>query len=176
MASFYSLPSSVLDSHEHKTLNAAYLFYYATDAAFVDRGATSTASGSASATHKTVEASTPPMSQEDKQLPAWKTSLMTSLSADELKDEEGVIRWEDEDAEVKSRLTSRLKALIGDLMVIAKEVSQYIQRAICFGGQRFYGQTNVECLRIRPSSYAQIANLSRSGALLPRTSLTCSIR
>lgn len=33
MVSFYSLPSTVLDSDSHRILEAAYLFYYATDAA-----------------------------------------------------------------------------------------------------------------------------------------------
>jgi glycylpeptide N-tetradecanoyltransferase len=34
MVSFYSLPSSVIGNPKHKTLNAAYLYYYATDVAF----------------------------------------------------------------------------------------------------------------------------------------------
>jgi len=35
--SFYSLPSTVMTTDKHDLLNAAYLFYYATDVAFVDR-------------------------------------------------------------------------------------------------------------------------------------------
>lgn len=31
MFSFYSLPSSVINNPKHKTLNAAYMFYYAVD-------------------------------------------------------------------------------------------------------------------------------------------------
>lgn len=31
MISFYSLPSSVINNPKHKTLNAAYMFYYAVD-------------------------------------------------------------------------------------------------------------------------------------------------
>ncbi|SAM06982.1 hypothetical protein [Absidia glauca] len=34
VVSFYSLPSSVIGNPKHKTLNAAYLYYYATDVAF----------------------------------------------------------------------------------------------------------------------------------------------
>jgi glycylpeptide N-tetradecanoyltransferase len=32
--SFYSLPSSIINQTKHKLLEAAYLFYYATDVAF----------------------------------------------------------------------------------------------------------------------------------------------
>lgn len=34
MFSFYSLESSVIGNEHHKTVRAAYLFYYATEAAF----------------------------------------------------------------------------------------------------------------------------------------------
>lgn len=33
--SFYSLPSTIINNSKHAVLEAAYLFYYATDAAFV---------------------------------------------------------------------------------------------------------------------------------------------
>jgi glycylpeptide N-tetradecanoyltransferase len=36
--SFYSLPSSIMQSPKHDTLNAAYLFYYASDAIFSPGG------------------------------------------------------------------------------------------------------------------------------------------
>lgn len=36
--SFYSLPSSIMKSPKHDTLNAAYLFYYASDAIFSPGG------------------------------------------------------------------------------------------------------------------------------------------
>jgi glycylpeptide N-tetradecanoyltransferase len=36
--SFYSLPSSIMKSPKHDTLNAAYLFYYASDAIFPPGG------------------------------------------------------------------------------------------------------------------------------------------
>ncbi|CCM00482.1 uncharacterized protein FIBRA_02516 [Fibroporia radiculosa] len=35
--SFYSLPSTVMNSSQHDLLKAAYLYYYATDVAFLDR-------------------------------------------------------------------------------------------------------------------------------------------
>ncbi|ORZ26003.1 glycylpeptide N-tetradecanoyltransferase 2-like protein [Absidia repens] len=40
MISFYSLPSSVIGNPKHKTLNAAYLFYSATDVAFSEANQT----------------------------------------------------------------------------------------------------------------------------------------
>lgn len=142
MASFYSLPSSVLDSEEHKTLNAAYLFYYATDVVFpaeqqsgseagntsVATEASSSSSSQAAGSSSTAVQGARPMSDEEKSLPAWKRSLLTGLSAEELKDEEGVVRWEEESDEVKRKLTARLKALVGDLMVIAKQVRRKTER------------------------------------------------
>ena len=35
--SFYSLPSSIINNSQHGVLEAAYLFYYATDVAFEER-------------------------------------------------------------------------------------------------------------------------------------------
>lgn len=34
--SFYTLPSTIIGNAKHSTLEAAYLFYYATDVAFID--------------------------------------------------------------------------------------------------------------------------------------------
>lgn len=116
MASFYSLPSSVLDNKEHATLQAAYLFYYATDVAFTS-ASTSEASSSAPPPTSSIR----PMSEEDKALPPWKRSLLTGLSQAELDDEIGVTRWEDETPDIKAKLTDRLTALVTDLMVIAKQ-------------------------------------------------------
>ena len=42
--SFYSLPSTLLGHEQYDTLEAAYLFYYATDAAFDDGAAQQSAS------------------------------------------------------------------------------------------------------------------------------------
>lgn len=38
MISFYSLPSTVIGNEKHSTLNAAYLFYYATDLGLKEKG------------------------------------------------------------------------------------------------------------------------------------------
>lgn len=38
MISFYSLPSSILNNPQHDLLNAAYTFYYATSAGFLEEG------------------------------------------------------------------------------------------------------------------------------------------
>ncbi|CAO1632707.1 unnamed protein product [Jaminaea pallidilutea] len=121
MASFYSLPSSVLDSKEHGTLNAAYLFYYATDAAFAETGSSDASSSSSSnAPPRGAKAGTA-MTESERNLPAWQRSHITSLSSAELQDEVGVVRWEEESASIKSSLTARLKALVSDLMVIAAQ-------------------------------------------------------
>lgn len=131
MASFYSLPSTVLSSKEHNILNAAYLFYYATDAAFdhPNQQQQAAATGGVGASSSSSPASSSAllgapvgkaMTEEEKALPAWQRSLLTGLSSSELADEEGVIRWEEEKAEVKTRLAGRLNALVSDLMIIAK--------------------------------------------------------
>jgi glycylpeptide N-tetradecanoyltransferase len=46
--SFYSLPSSILNHVKHSTLNAAYTFYYATEAALGPTTTDEVASGSSS--------------------------------------------------------------------------------------------------------------------------------
>lgn len=53
VASFYSLPSSVLNSAKHPVLHAAYTFYYATESAFAS--ADGGASGSSSSVGETDE-------------------------------------------------------------------------------------------------------------------------
>lgn len=116
MTSFYSLPSTVLNSKEHSTLHAAYLFYYASDAAFPQQS--SGASSSTSSASEAVVATA--MTEEQRALPPWQRGHLTGLTQEELDDERGVIRWEDEPQDVKARLSARLKSLITDVMVIAK--------------------------------------------------------
>lgn len=129
MASFYSLPSTVLNSQEHSILNAAYLFYYATEWAFpqqdesslADAGTTSSSTSSASANIALGAPVGRAATNGERTLSAWQRSLLTGLSESELADEAGVIRWEEEKPDVKSRLAVRLRTLIFDLMVFAKQ-------------------------------------------------------
>ncbi|RSH90742.1 glycylpeptide N-tetradecanoyltransferase [Saitozyma podzolica] len=77
--SFYSLPSSIMKHKKHDVLNAAYLFYYASDAIFQPGG-----------------------------------------SSDEAAHE----------AKSKSRLGERLNALVGDMMVVAKNAGFDVLNAL----------------------------------------------
>lgn len=108
--SYYSLPSSVLDSDKHKTLEAAYLFYYATDVPFQTEGFSS-------ARPPTSEQSTPSTRLS---VPQWQQSPITGLSSSELADEANVTSWDKEDIGVKQRLKARLNELMQDLFVLAK--------------------------------------------------------
>lgn len=119
MASFYSLPSSVLNSQKYTTLQAAYLFYYATDAAFPQQSEQGSSSDSSSTAQGAPIAKA--MTEEERGLPAWKRGQMTALTQSELNDEEGVIAWDHESAQVKTKLSRRLTSLISDVMVIAKK-------------------------------------------------------
>lgn len=121
MISFYSLPSSVLDSDKHKTLEAAYLFYYATNVPFTgrtDASSSSTASSSSSAS-----TSTPPKQQsyEKEGLEAWQRSHITHLSPIEQEDEMNVINWASESPDIKAKLKTRLNELVQDAIIIAKQ-------------------------------------------------------
>lgn len=91
MFSFYSLPSSVLDSDKHKILEAGYLFYYATDVIF-------------SHSH---EGST-------------RLKTHTVLTEGEQEDEVGVTNWADESPETKAKLKARLNELMHDMLILAK--------------------------------------------------------
>lgn len=116
MASFYSLPSSVLDSKEHTTLEAAYLFYYATDAAFDGESG-----GNAAASTATAETSTSSSSSHaSSSLPAWQRSQQTSLSPSELADEAGAPHWQQgQSLSSTSKLSTRLRLLLKDILVLA---------------------------------------------------------
>lgn len=125
MFSFYSLPSSILNNPKHSVLNAAYLFYYATDTAFDDspsfqRGSSSGRSGSASSSASTSGAAA---SASAEGLEEWQTSGITGLNEQELRDEEGVVTWDEESDEVKSRIKQRLNKLMEDLLILARDVS-----------------------------------------------------
>ncbi|KAL4399624.1 glycylpeptide N-tetradecanoyltransferase [Malassezia pachydermatis] len=107
--SFYSLPSSVLNHREYETLEAAYLFYYATESAFAS--------------------SLPPASDEHGPSPneramaeglaAWQRTTCSRLDSSEAADEEGVPTWSSEPRAVKERLQARLRALMQDMLVLA---------------------------------------------------------
>ncbi|WFD34290.1 glycylpeptide N-tetradecanoyltransferase [Malassezia cuniculi] len=107
--SFYSLPSSVLNNPKHSKLNAAYLFYYATDAAFEEPLPKSDASGPSQLAQAKAEG-----------VPAWQCSEMSALTPAEAADED-VAPWNTESAELRERLKERLNALMRDTLVIAKQ-------------------------------------------------------
>lgn len=113
--SFYSLPSSVLSTSEHSTLNAAYLFYYATDVPFQHAKAP-TSSGS-------VLTKAPEPAARAQDLPEWQRSSITGLSPEQVLDEENVTKWDLESPSVKAALKKRLNELVLDLLIIAKKVS-----------------------------------------------------
>lgn len=102
MFSFYSLPSSVLDSDKFSTLEAGYLFYYATDAAFDDASSTSSAATAAAGSSTTMK------------------TQHTSLSPAEQQDEQGVTNWAEETPDTKSKLKTRLNHLMQDMLILAK--------------------------------------------------------
>lgn len=116
MISFYSLPSSVLDSDLHKTLQVAYLFYYATDVPFAGRQDTNQEpSTSTLVPSRTLQIT----STQD--LEHWQKSHITSLSSPEQQDEENIINWAQESTNVKLKLKNRLNELVQDILIIAKQ-------------------------------------------------------
>lgn len=68
--SFYSLPSSILNNAKHSLLNAAYTFYYATEAAFAPADGEIASSSGAGA------------GDEDSQLVARKEQRLRALMKD----------------------------------------------------------------------------------------------
>lgn len=114
MFSFYSLPSSVLNSKKHATLDAAYLFYYATDVVFRKRAPAAPHSGSrgVSPWHEAIAAN----------VPGWQRSELSGLDSAEASDERGVTPWYEESPETKAALKQRLLVLMQDMLVIAKKV------------------------------------------------------
>ena len=113
MFSFYSLPSSVLDNDKHKVLNAAYLFYYATDVVFdtqIDQENQASSSTSTSERAAALAAGKAP----------WQCNSLTNLTASELLDESRVPCWDSEPSHVKSLLKQRLNSLIYTLLILAR--------------------------------------------------------
>lgn len=80
LISFYSLPSSIMKHAKHKVLNAAYMFYYASDVVFQPQ-----TGGSADAADNAA--------------------------------------WEEKN---RQRLGKRLNRLVEDMMVVAKNVSRFV--------------------------------------------------
>ncbi|EPQ28528.1 uncharacterized protein PFL1_03832 [Pseudozyma flocculosa PF-1] len=141
--SFYSLPSSILDNPKHKTLDAAYMFYYATDVVFRDREG----NFEAGAEHRGAPAASdepsgscsnlsPLAKAKSSGVPEWKQSHLTGLSPSEMRDEDKVTRWDREDRDVKQRLKRRLNQLCGDALIIARD----------------YGFDVVNCLTVMDNS------------------------
>lgn len=127
MFSFYSLPSTVLDSAKHGTLEAAYLFYYATDVPFrhsPSSGANSSShtAAASSATGHATEAEASTSGSSTSVLEAWQKTSMTRLTPEEIEDEANVTRWDLESADIKAALRKRLNQLVGDMLIIAKQV------------------------------------------------------
>ncbi len=118
MFAFYSLPSSILEDDKHKSLNAAYLFYYATDVVFQDSPSTDNPSkGSASGSSPTSERA---LALSSGKAP-WQCNNLTNLTPSELIDESNVASWDTEPAPIKSALKTRLNLLINTLLIIARD-------------------------------------------------------
>lgn len=120
MISFYSLPSSVLDSDVHTTLQAAYLFYYATDVPFAGRLDTSQESSTSTLISSRPSSSTS-QSTSTQTLEHWQRSHITSLSSSEQQDEENITNWAQESTDIKAKLKNRLNELVQDILIIAKQ-------------------------------------------------------
>lgn len=121
MFAFYSLPSSILEDDKHKSLNAAYLFYYATDVVFTHPDAASTTSdlGEPSASGSSIT------SERSQALAAgkapWQCNHLTNLTPSELTDEANVTTWDAESPAIKTALKTRLNLLINTLLIIARD-------------------------------------------------------
>ena len=121
MCSFYSLPSSVLNHPTHTVLNAAYLFYYATNVGFGDHGGATASSSTSTATAASRVYAAAPVVQSTEGLEPWQKSHLTGLAESEASDEEGVLRWDHESKETKDKIKKRLNELVNDLLIIAKQ-------------------------------------------------------
>lgn len=121
MFAFYSLPSSILDDEKHQSLNAAYLFYYATDVVFSDADS----SGAGAASGSEGASSSSPSSERALALASgkapWQSNHLTNLTPSELADEAAVTTWDAESPTTKQRLKARLNTLINTLLIIARD-------------------------------------------------------
>lgn len=122
MFAFYSLPSSILDNDKHKSLNAAYLFYYATDVAFQN---SASALPSPSPSTSAAASSSSPASERSLALAAgkapWQCNSLSNLTPAELSDESASTSWDAESPAVKALLKRRLNELINTLLIIARD-------------------------------------------------------
>lgn len=109
--SYYSLPSSVLNNDQHDTLSAAYLFYYASEAAF----------DAPAPEHDTCTAPSPYEQAKAAGRAPWQRTECSRLSPAEAADERDVAPWHTECAAQKSRLKARLQQLMSDVLVLAKQ-------------------------------------------------------
>ncbi|KAL9931494.1 hypothetical protein V8E36_009659 [Tilletia maclaganii] len=120
LVSFYTLPSTVLaksPAESDSLLNAVYLFYYATDAAFdTPTWALRPESASSSASEEDA-----PSKYHDPSLEHWQKTHISSLTERELGDEAGVVNWEVEDAGTKARLKKRLNELVEGALIVAAQ-------------------------------------------------------
>lgn len=121
--SFYSLPSTLLGHEQYDTLEAAYLFYYATDAAFDDGAAQQSASTptpppAQQATDQTIS---PYEAARQRGQAAWQCSALSRLSPTEAADEADVRPWHTESHASRERLKARLCALMNDMLVLANK-------------------------------------------------------
>lgn len=112
--SFYNLPSSVLGNDKHDTLAAAYLFYYASDAAFA---------GEEQKEHVPIsenDAPSPYLAARASGKEPWQCNMLSRLTPREAADEVGVVPWHAESQAVKEQLKARLKDLMHDMLVLAQ--------------------------------------------------------
>lgn len=127
MISFYSLPSSILNHEQYDAVNAAYLFYYATDVAFEDNAATgasaSTSVGDAGAPPASAYAVVQEPAPASENAEPYQLSDKTTLTLPQLEDERGVLNWSFESPETKKKIRTRLNELVQDALIVAKNVS-----------------------------------------------------
>ncbi|KAK0521534.1 glycylpeptide N-tetradecanoyltransferase [Tilletia horrida] len=114
LVSFYTLPSTVLAKGPHEPeslLNAAYLFYYATDAAF------DTPTWSIPEPAGEVEKS----KYFDTNVEHWQKTHLSGLDSKEVADEANVQSWEEESAGTKAKLKKRLNELVEAAIIVAAQ-------------------------------------------------------
>ncbi|KAK0524853.1 glycylpeptide N-tetradecanoyltransferase [Tilletia horrida] len=114
LVSFYTLPSTVLAKGPHEPeslLNAAYLFYYATDAAF------DTPTWSIPEPAGEVEKS----KYFDTNVEHWQKTHLSGLDSKEVADEANVQSWEEESAGTKTKLKKRLNELVEAAIIVAAQ-------------------------------------------------------
>ncbi|WFD45158.1 glycylpeptide N-tetradecanoyltransferase [Malassezia psittaci] len=112
--SFYSLPSSILDHEKHHTLEAAYLFYYASDCILPAAPTSDTCkqpSSQPAAYHQAREQGNAP----------WKCAALSKLNQLELADEQDIRPWSEESVETREKLKARLNLLMSDMLILAKQ-------------------------------------------------------